>query len=157
MIYIVIFSQNALAEPLSKNIKGIRMLLQYRSRMHRTNFRTFRNNPFAAWAFLSSGAVQIIFSAFIICFMDIEIACAGTSSTDLNQPSPICCLRQASSKSTIIKGGSLNFKESAGGSLNASAHFRLYLQMLHPQSRSLERAFKRWHSAWGSQHLPELN
>ena len=76
---------------------------------------------FTAYAFLRSWIVQMICSAFIICLIDIEIACVGTSATDLNQPSPTCCFLQNSSNSTSINGSSIS--KSAGGSLKARCPF----------------------------------
>src|SRR5690606_35125621 len=72
---------------------------------------------FIACAFLLSGAAQIIRSDFIICLIDIEIACNGTSSTLLNHPSPNCCWRHCKSRLTIRYASSTS--KSAGGSLNA--------------------------------------
>ena len=56
---------------------------------------------FTAVAFLLSGTEQIIWVDFIICCTDILIAYPGTSSIDLNQPSPNCCFLHGSSNSTI--------------------------------------------------------
>jgi hypothetical protein len=53
---------------------------------------------FTACALRWSGTVQTIALLFMICFTDIEIARVGTSLSVGNQPSPSCCLRQASSR-----------------------------------------------------------
>ncbi len=74
-----------------------------------------------AAAFRSSGTMQRIFFAFKICRMDIEIACWGTSARFLNQPSPTCWRRHASSSLTTIYGCSVS--KFAGGSLNARCPF----------------------------------
>src|SRR5690606_40068293 len=66
---------------------------------------------------------QIIRSDFIICLIDIEIACNGTSSTLLNHPSPNCCWRHCKSRLTIRYASSTS--KSAGGSLNRSEERRV--------------------------------
>src|SRR5699024_399495 len=53
-----------------------------------------------AEAFLLSGTEAMICFDRIICRIDILIACLGTSSTEPNQPSPICCCLQAISRFT---------------------------------------------------------
>ncbi len=60
-----------------------------------------------ASALRASGTTQTISRDFRICRTDIEIACAGTSAIEANQPSPTCCRRQASSSVTIRYGWSV--------------------------------------------------
>ena len=57
-----------------------------------------------ARAFRSSGTMQRISRDFRICAIDMEIARSGTSRRLANQPSPICCFRQASSRVTTRYG-----------------------------------------------------
>ena len=74
-------------------------------------------HAFTAFAFRASGTTAMISLDFRICRTDIEIARAGTSSIDANQPSPTCCRRHASSSVTMMYGCSV--EKSAGGSLKA--------------------------------------
>ena len=74
-----------------------------------------------AAALRASGTEQTMDFAFMICRIDMEIALTGTSARVLNQPSPNCCRRHASSRLTTMNGASTS--KSAGGSLNARCPF----------------------------------
>src|SRR5690606_3772800 len=61
---------------------------------------SFSTQFFTASAFLWSGIEQMMCLDFMICRIDMLIACNGTSSKVLNQPSFSCCSRHALSKFT---------------------------------------------------------
>src|SRR5690606_32514328 len=82
---------------------------------------SFSTQFFTASAFLWSGIEQMMCLDFMICRIDMLIACNGTSSKVLNQPSFSCCSRHALSKFTTKKGASVS--KSAGGSLKAKWPF----------------------------------
>jgi hypothetical protein len=77
---------------------------------------------YIASAFLSSGTTQLMCLQFIIAGIVSDSACVGISSKVGNQPSPSCCMRHASSSSTIFTS-LLSLKSATGGSLNAMCPF----------------------------------
>lgn len=56
-----------------------------------------------ASALRASGTLATTQRLFMICRIDIEMACLGTASSVGNQPSPNCCCRHAASRSTMIR------------------------------------------------------